>query len=136
MATLIERLTTALQTIAADVKVASNGLPYTFADPLTVRDGLSPLRMEGAGKILAVTAAAKTAPTGSTLIVDMLKNGTTIFTGGTNRPAIAISGFSARGTPAVTTYADGDLFLPQIDQIGSTIAGGGLTVTLWVRRTS
>lgn len=136
MATHQSRLEAVLAQIGDDIQALSNGLPFTFADPLTARDGLVPLRMQGSGKILGVTAAVKTAPTGSALVVDMLKNSTTIFTGGTGRPSIAASAFSAVSSSVpVSSYSDGDLFLPKIVSVGSTVAGAGLCVTLWVRRT-
>ena len=85
--------------------------------------------------IKAVWISVGTAPTGSTILVDVNKNGTTIFTTGTpgtNRPSIAISGFvSSRVTNMdVTSVADGDYLTFDIDQIGSTIAGSNLIVTV------
>lgn len=137
MASLTQRITDLHTAIANAMILQVDSRDFTFADPVTVRDGIAQMRMKGAGKIVAVTATVKTAPTGAALIVDMLKNGTTIFTAGTGRPSIAVSGFSAESASVpVNTYADGDLFLPKISQIGSTVAGAGLVVTLWTRRTS
>lgn len=83
------------------------------------------------GANLAVSAIslvkiyAKTAPTGASLIVDVNKNGTTIFTTQANRPEIAIDGHSDdSGTPDVTSLSAGDYLSWDIDQIGSTVAGG------------
>jgi hypothetical protein len=79
----------------------------------------------------AVRASVSTAPTGATIIVDVNRDGTTIFTTQSARPAIAISGFTAKVTnPAVTTIADGSYLTVDIDQIGSTIAGSDLTVAV------
>lgn len=81
---------------------------------------------------LTITKAkvvVKTAPTGASIIVDVNKAGTTIFTTQANRPTIAISGTQAdSGTPDVTSLAEGDKVTIDIDQIGSTIAGADLTV--------
>lgn len=78
-----------------------------------------------------------TAPTGSTLLVDVNINGTTAFTTQANRPTIAIS-----GTDATSGVADGgqagaknDRISFDIDQIGSTIAGSDLTVMVRGRYT-
>lgn len=73
-----------------------------------------------------------TAPTGSSLIVDVNKNGTTIYTTQANRPAIAASSFvSPLSTNMdVTTIADGDYLSFDIDQIGSTVAGSNLIITV------
>lgn len=81
------------------------------------------------GEIVGVTAAVLTAPTGATLIVDVNKGGTTIFTTQGNRPTIAISGTStAVKTPDVTSFSAGDVFTVDVDQIGSSVAGADLHV--------
>lgn len=73
-----------------------------------------------------------TAPTGAALICDVHKNGATIWTTQGNRPTIAASGTSASITaPDVTSIAQGDRLLLMIDQIGSTVAGKDLSVTLY-----
>jgi hypothetical protein len=76
-----------------------------------------------------VRISVGTAPTGATIIVDVNKNGTTIFTTQGGRPVIAISGNTGTSTAMdVTTLADGDYLTVDIDQIGSTIAGSDLTI--------
>ena len=86
--------------------------------------------------IILVKVYADTAPTGATLIVDVNKNGTTIFTTQANRPTIADGGNADdSGTPDVTAAAAGDRLSYDIDQIGSGDAGGNhLTVTLYYNR--
>ena len=72
-----------------------------------------------------------TAPTGASLIVDVDKNGTTIFTNQANRPEIAIgANADDSGAPDVTTLTAGDRLTWAIDQIGSTVAGANLYVTI------
>jgi hypothetical protein len=84
--------------------------------------------------IVKARATVKTAPTGASIIVDVNKGGTTIFTTQANRPQIAISGYSDdSGTPDVTALADGDEITIDIDQVGSTVAGADLTVALIVQ---
>lgn len=80
--------------------------------------------------IVDVSASVGTAPTGATILIDVNKNGTTIFTTQSNRPTIAISGFfDVSGTPEVTSLTgDTDYLTVDIDQIGSTIAGVDLVV--------
>jgi hypothetical protein len=79
--------------------------------------------------ITKVKVVVKTAPTGAALIVDVNKNGTTIFTTQGNRPTIAIGDTTAdSGTPDVTALAETDKLTIDIDQIGSTVAGADLTV--------
>lgn len=86
------------------------------------------------GVVKKIAARVGTAPTGATLIVDINKNGTTMFTTQANRPTIAISGTTATmaGNPEVVTFAAGDLLSIDIDQIGSTVAGANLGVSLIV----
>lgn len=79
-----------------------------------------------------------TVPTGAAIIVDIERSTdggaswTTIFTGGTNRPQIAISARTGNTTtidvPACT--GNNHRYRAKISQIGSTIAGADLIVTL------
>lgn len=80
--------------------------------------------------ISAIRATLTTAPTGTSAIFDVNKNGTTVFTTQANRPTIAISGnTSGKITNAdVTSLADGDYLTVDIDQVGSTVPGADLTV--------
>lgn len=102
---------------------------------LTATAGVARLYNDS-GRTLTITAVRThvgTAPTGASLIVDVNKNGTTIFTTQGNRPTVAISGnTSGKVTNMdVTSLADGDYLTVDIDQIGSTVAGSDLTVTIW-----
>lgn len=126
--------------VAADAAVATHaaasGLHIerpTFAYAGTLAAGANAARyyVEEAVTITAVRASVGTAPTGATLIVDVNKNGTTIYTTQGNRPTIAISGNTATAnSPDVTTLAAGDYLTVDIDQVGSTVAGGDLTVQI------
>lgn len=81
---------------------------------------------------LTITKAkvvVKTAPTGSSIIVDINKAGTTIFTNQANRPEIAIGETQDdSGTPDVTSLSEGDKVTIDIDQVGSGTPGADLTV--------
>jgi hypothetical protein len=86
--------------------------------------------------IIAVRVRVNTAPTGATLIIDVNKNGTTIYTTQANRPTVAISGTTVKSTnPDVTSLADGDNLSIDIDQVGSTVAGADMTVAVIARMT-
>jgi len=86
------------------------------------------------GKTLTITKvhlAVNTAPTGAAIIVDVHENGTTIFTTQGNRPQIAASAFTGQSTAIDDpSWADGNYLQADIDQIGSTIAGADLTITI------
>ena len=75
--------------------------------------------------ISAVYAKVDIAPTGADLQIDVNKNGTTIFTTQSNRPIIVATGTTdLSGTPDVTGFAQYDILSIDIDQVGSTVAGG------------
>lgn len=81
--------------------------------------------------ITNIKAAVVTAPTGADLILDIHKNGTTIFTTQGNRPTIpAGETADSSSVPDVISLAAGDIVRLEIDQIGSTIAGADLSVTI------
>lgn len=85
--------------------------------------------------ILDVYAAVGTAPTGASLIVDVHKNGTTIFTTQTNRPTIAAgTNYDVSGTVNVTSVSAGQYLTVDIDQVGSTVAGADLSVVVRYKR--
>lgn len=66
-----------------------------------------------------------TAPTGTNMIVDINKNGTTIFTTQTGRPIILSGQFiDTSETPDITAYAQNDILGISVDQVGSTVPGG------------
>lgn len=106
---------------------------FTGAD-LTTTTGAVRLRPPRAGTVLFVRCSAGTAPAGQDIIVDVNKNGTTIFTTQANRPKVpAGSNDGPNATPDVTSFAAGDVFTCDVDQVGSTTAGADLVVTLvWV----
>lgn len=87
-----------------------------------------------AGTIVDVRAYLDTAPTGSSFIVDVNKNGTTLFTTAANMPTIAASANASSTTlPDITAVAAGDRLTIDVDQIGSTVAGSGLYVTVTIK---
>lgn len=109
---------------------------FTASGTLTVRTGVSRLYLEGNYTFDTCRASVGTAPTGAAVIVDVLKNGTTIYTTQSARPQIAVSTNSANGnSPAISTFVSGDYITVNIAQIGSTVAGADLVVTLRLRRT-
>jgi hypothetical protein len=93
-------------------------------------------RMPYAGTLLDVRASVNTAPTGSTLIVDINEAGTSLLS-----TKLSIDASETTSTTAATAAVISDSALADdaeitidIDQIGSTIAGKGLKVYLKVRR--
>lgn len=107
---------------------------HIVAGVLTAAAGVIKYSPGYAAEIVDVKARVGTAPTGADLLVDVNKNGTTIFTTQAARPSIAINGtVSTNGTPAVTSLAATDELTVDVDQIGSTVAGSDLTVEIHIR---
>jgi len=93
----------------------------------------SPLRIYNTSGITRTIAkvfvSVNTPPTGSALIVDVHKNGTTIFTNQANRPQIADGQYTGQSTTIdVIDWAPGDYLTVEVDQVGSTTPGADLTV--------
>jgi hypothetical protein len=96
---------------------------------LAVETGTARFRFPAAATLIGVSASVNTAPTGASVIVDVHKNGTTVYTTQANRPAIAASEFAAAETaPDVTSIAAGDYITVDVSQVGSTIPGSDLGV--------
>ena len=91
-----------------------------------------PITDDGTLVIKKVWMMIGTAPTGSSIIADVNKNGTTIFTTQGNRPAIAAAAFSSGEVTNmdVTTLTKGDYITVDIDQIGSTVPGQNIVIRI------
>ncbi len=83
--------------------------------------------------IVAVRVAVGTVPTGATVIIDVNIDGTTIYTTQGNRPVISSLNSVKSTNYDVTTIADGHFFTVDVDQVGSSIIGADLTVTVLLR---
>jgi hypothetical protein len=104
---------------------------------LATTTGTQRLPIDGTYTIVGTRLMVGTAPTGADVMVDVNKNGTTIYSTQANRPTIT-AGTNAGGpgtTPDVTSLAAGDYLTVDIDQIGSTVAGSDLTVSVVVTKT-
>lgn len=93
-------------------------------------------RMPFPGTLLAVRANVKTAPTGAILIVDINEEGTSLLS-----TKLSIDATEKTSTTAASAAVISDSVLIDdaemtidIDQVGSTVAGVGLKVGLYVRR--
>lgn len=107
---------------------------FTKAGTLTTGTGAFRWYASRSYVIEQVRASVNGAPTGSSILVDVNKNGTTIFTTQSNRPTIAVStNTDLADAINVTTFASGDYLTADVDQIGSGTAGSDLTVQVWLR---
>jgi hypothetical protein len=89
-------------------------------------------RMPYAMTLTQVRASVTTAPTGSTLIVDINEGGTSILSTKLSIDAAEKTSITAATLPVIGDSAlanDAEITI-DIDQVGSTVAGAGLKVTL------
>lgn len=84
-----------------------------------------------AATLVGAKLSVTTAPTGAPIIVDVNKNGTSVFS---TRPSIAIGAKTSVGGVApvisVPEIAADDEFTVDFDQVGSVVSGTGVKVTL------
>jgi hypothetical protein len=105
---------------------------FSRAGVLETQVGQGRFYVERAGTITTVRASVGTPSAGSPVIVDVHKNGTTIFTDPQTRPTISAGGYTATSTPAVVALAAGDFLTVDIDAVGSTQPGADLTVSVTI----
>lgn len=107
---------------------------FTVIGTLTTGTNKTPLLIAPfALTIKKAFARVKTAPTGASIIIDINKNGSSIWTSTpANRLTIAASASSGNQANFDTTsLAEGDYLTIDIDQVGSSVAGEDLTVELF-----
>jgi len=107
---------------------------------LTAASGMARVTMPCSGRITGVTAAVKTAPTGAALIFDINKSAggaasATIFSTQASRPSIAAGAVATTvvaipSTTALATFAAGQVFTIDVDQIGSGTAGANPIIAI------
>ncbi len=113
----------------------SEGRPtflFTVTGSLVTGTNLTPvIPVHRALVITRAYAVVKSAPTAADLIIDINKNGSTIWSTQGNRLTISATATTGSQTSFDTTaLAADDALTLDIDQIGSTVAGADLTVTL------
>jgi hypothetical protein len=105
------------------------------SEPIAVgSDQVGKITVGFSGIIVEAKAAVSSAPSGSDIIFDINKNGTTIWANQSNRVRIPAGSYS--GT--VRLFNDlivqkGDYFTLDIDQVGSTVPGSKVVVVLTVK---
>lgn len=110
-------------------------LEYALSDEtsdLTTGAAKLTIRMPFKMTLTAVRASVATAPTGSTLIVDINEGGSTILSTKLSINASEKTSVTAAVAAVIsdTTLADDAEITFDIDQVGSTLAGKGLKVKL------
>ena len=117
--------------MSSSAVIADQMFHYHIKGALNTSTGKQAIRMPFAGKISFVTAALITAPVGASAIVDLHKNGTTMYTTQGNRPTITAGNTYVTATlPDVLTWAAGDVLQLEVDQKGSSTDGADLSVVV------
>lgn len=100
---------------------------FFYGSTLAVTTGVgrAPITTNTAGTITEVRAAVNTAPTGAAINLSVKKNGSSFAT-----PSIAISANAGSTAGLSTAVAAGDYITVDITQVGSTVAGSDLVVTV------
>jgi hypothetical protein len=131
------RLNTAFQEAGDYATVqATLVLPFAMSGSIFTVTGTMRYRFPVAATLLGVSASIGTAPTGASVIADVNKNGTTIFSTQGNRPTIAAgTNAASETTPNTTSLSAGDYLTIDIDQVGSTVPGSDLVVVVRYRWT-
>jgi hypothetical protein len=84
--------------------------------------------MSRTGTFVGESGYIDTVGTGANVVVDILKNGTTIYS---TKPLFAISATALTpGVISVTAFASGDRITFKVTQIGSSVAGQGVRFNL------
>lgn len=122
---------TGLEFIPQPVTTSGEIKVIGFVTTSGLQVGTIPIRMLApwGGSIEEVALSVVVAPTVSSIIVDIHKNGTTVFTTQSNRPSIAAGsqdGFTY--TIDVAIFSKDDVFTCDIDQIGAGNPGENLVV--------
>lgn len=103
---------------------------------ITTGTAKATFRMPWAATLVAVKAGLTTAPTGANFVADINKNGTTVLSTKLSVDAGEKTSYTA-ATPAVisvSSFAIDDEVTFDFDQVGSTITGAGVKITLFFTR--
>ena len=106
---------------------------FTVVGTLVTGTNVTPaLIVHNALTISKAYAYVKTAPTGAAILIDINKNGTSIWNvTPANRLSIAAGAQTGSQTSFdSTTLAENDILTIDIDTIGSTVAGADITIEL------
>jgi hypothetical protein len=129
-----------LKKVKPDNLKTTESLIFALSDEttaLTTGTAKLTVRMPYAFTVTAVRASVNTAPTGAAIVVDVNESGVSILSTKLSIDATEKTSTTA-ATPAVisdASLADDAEITFDIDQVGSTIAGAGLKVTIIGHRT-
>jgi hypothetical protein len=110
---------------------SSQEIAFSIPNTLTVGTGVSRWYITRDVTITNIVATVSTAPAGASVIFDVNKNGTTVFTTQGNRPTVAATTFTdLNSIPDVISLTSGDYLTVDVDQIGSSVAGADAVIRI------
>jgi hypothetical protein len=113
-------------------------VPFSRSGVLAVDVGTIPFGLDTNYEFVSVEVNVGTASAGAAVLVDINKNGTTIYSTQGNRPSVSAGATratnSGRNTPNTTTFGAGDVITVDVDQTGTTTPGSNLGVVIRLRR--
>lgn len=114
----------------ADTAAAKTTISFTV-DQASVGAGVARWYTDRSRTISNIVASAGVAPVGASLIFDVNINGTTAFTTQGNRPTLAAGTFyDGSSVPDITNMVAGDYLTIDFDQVGSSVPGSGIVITI------
>lgn len=112
-------------------------VPFSYNGILAARPGRSRFPITGGPwNVVDVAAALNVAPEGGDVVLDVRVNGVSIYADQENRPRISADATLATvGAHTPTTVTDGDYLVVDIDEVGTTVPGADLVVTVRLQAT-
>jgi hypothetical protein len=103
---------------------------FTVPGTLSVGTGRAKFYIPGPITLGNVRASVGTAPTGSSIIIDVNKNGSSVFTTNSKPQIFAGQTLVSTSTPNITEFTTGDYITVDVDTVGSLNPGMDLTVQI------
>lgn len=103
---------------------------FTYMGTLSPYVGVGRWVYADAATLLSVQVSVNDTPTGDDVVIDVNKNGTSIFTNQAERPRIVAGSHSAVVEPVSVVFDAGDYVTIDIDQVGSVNPGNTLVVVI------
>jgi len=117
-----------------DPEVYLETLPFAVSGPQVIKAYGSRYYCEQDYAVRSVRISVGTTPAGSDLIVDVNRNGTSMFASAAARPRIVPGAYTALVKPEDVTFSAGDYITVDVDQVGSSSPGIDLTIQIRVER--
>lgn len=110
--------------------------PMGRSGPLTVAAGRAFIPVLGDSRILEIAVGVGLAPQGGPLVVDIKRDGVSIFPDPDDRPTIAAGEQVAVMGAFTATLLAGDRLTVDVVRVGDSIPGSDLTIVIRMQRTA